>query len=593
MDAHLCAEVEGRVKEQQILPKFFHNGHLLSHLAKEHCSNFANLLGVDRLKIRRGIRWGSACTGSAGDMVVAQVVQSVFRTYCESFKIDYLFSCELKENKQKWIHNVHKLVGSGFAEGEGGEGARVVARDPCIFVDVAKLGGPTCKCIVHGSACRVPSVDVFHCCTSCKDMAKNNNTPNVIVLNKVASKGGSAQTWRGMLAFIDKARPSIVFWENVDTVENTTGGDDTATSNMDIVLAEFGSRGYECQIFAMNSTQFGVPQNRDRVFVVAFQTVAATAIVFEDRGVESVVGRMRSLIKVCQRRPPCASTLLLPHNHERVVQELVRRRTAASGSGRRSGCGYDMSGALAHASKMGSTASWKMLETPSILMKSEWCGGLTPMQHDMASISLRTHSAANHMLRDIGQSLARVRRSSIEDGIHIAPAILPSQLMLITGSADGVEKPEQVRLLLGEEALIFQGFPTALLYNHPSFVPLYPNAMSNANMVDIAGNMVTLPILLALVLAAFSSVTWRAVKEGDEAAIESTEEEMASAASAVFLALHRGSASAHVSGSQKRPFQQVGSGVRRRLKIPHAFNAECGNADAASGPVGEGNLKEF
>jgi hypothetical protein len=215
------------------------------------------------------------------------------------------------------------------------------------------------------------------------------------------------------------------------------------------------------------------------------------------------------------------------------------------------------------------------------------------MQHDMASISLRTHSAANHLLRDIGQSLARVRRSSIEDGIHIAPAILPTQLMLITGSADGVEKPEQVRLLLGEEALIFQGFPTALLYNHPSFVPLYPNAMSNANMVDIAGNMVTLPILLALVLAAFSSVTWRAVKEGDEAAIESTEEEMASAASAVFLALHRGSASAHVSGSQKRPFQQVGSGVRRRLKIPHAFNAECGNADAASGPVGEGKLKEF
>ena len=113
--------------------------------------------------------------------------------------------------------------------------------------------------------------------------------------------------------------------------------------------------------------------------------------------------------------------------------------------------------------------------------------------------------------------------------------------------------------------------------------------MTNAIMVDIAGNMVTLPILLALVLSAFSSVTWRAVKEGDKAALESTEEEMACAASAAELALNRGSGSAHVSGSQKRAFQQVGSGVRRRLKIPNALNA----FNAASGPGGEDTLTEF
>ena len=104
LDAHACAEVEGWVKEQKISPSLFLNGDLLPHLAKEHCSSFAKLLGADRLKIRRSIRWGSACTGSAGDMVIAQAVQSAFRLYCDSFKIDYLFSCELKENKQKWFH---------------------------------------------------------------------------------------------------------------------------------------------------------------------------------------------------------------------------------------------------------------------------------------------------------------------------------------------------------------------------------------------------------------------------------------------------------------------------------------------------------
>ena len=146
-------------------------------------------------------------------------------------------------------------------------------------------------------------------------------------------------------------------------------------------------------------------------------------------------------------------------------------------------------------------------------------------------------------------------------------------MLITTGSADGVEKSHQVRLMLGEEALIFQGFPTAKLFDNPRFAPVFPDAQSNANMVDIAGNMVTLPILLALVLSAFSSVTWRAVKEGDEAAIESTEEEITCAASAAFLALNRSSGSAHVSGGQKRPSQQVGSGVRRRLKI---FSAASG-----------------
>ena len=205
-----------------------------------------------------------------------------------------------------------------------------------------------------------------------------------------------------------------MFWENVDTVEKASRSDPGALpesleksfqSNMDIVLAEFSARGYECQTFDMNSTQFGVPQNRERVFVVAFLSVAATAIEFEHRGVETVVGRMRSLIKVCQRRPPCASKLLLAADHKRVQQELQRRKECPSQQKAASGSGYNMGNTLAQATKMGSSAPWKMLGTPSILMESEWCATLTPMQHDTASISLRAHSAGTHMLRGFGQSV--------------------------------------------------------------------------------------------------------------------------------------------------------------------------------------------
>ena len=126
---------------------------------------------------------------------------------------------------------------------------------------------------------------------------------------------------------------------------------------------------------------------------------------------------------------------------------------------------------------------------------------------------------------------------------------------------------------------MFQGFPIAALYSRKDLLPDFEDRVHNSCMHDIAGNMVALPILLALVLSAFTSVTWRVVNEGEEAATESTEEEMAEAASAAFLALNSGS-------QKKRTFQQVGSGARRRLKILRAF-------DAASGPAGEDSFQEF
>jgi len=63
---------------------------------------------------------------------------------------------------------------------------------------------------------------------------------------------------------------------------------------------------------------------------------------------------------------------------------------------------------------------------------------------------------------------------------------------------------EAPRLLLGEEALLLQGFPVAAV---AAMVENTPNHV----MADLAGNMVAVPVLLALLMAAVACVDWRGV----------------------------------------------------------------------------------
>ena len=78
--------------------------------------------------------------------------------------------------------------------------------------------------------------------------------------------------------------------------------------------------------------------------------------------------------------------------------------------------------------------------------------------------------------------------------------MMPAQIMLVfRPDADA-----QPRLLLGEEALLMQGFPVSLM------TPAAVSETTNALMADIAGNMVSLPVLLALTMATIAAIPWRA-----------------------------------------------------------------------------------
>ena len=104
------------------------------------------------------------------------------------------------------------------------------------------------------------------------------------------------------------------------------------------------------------------------------------------------------------------------------------------------------------------------------------------------------------MLRDCSQSLGRTRVSVFDEGTgrHIAPTVTPGQLMMLF---DGDKSP---RLLLGREALWLQGFPILA----KSVAPVLESE-SESFLTDLAGNMVSTPVLLGLLLSTMCALSWR------------------------------------------------------------------------------------
>lgn len=86
----------------------------------------------------------------------------------------------------------------------------------------------------------------------------------------VAGKRGGFQDTRGTLFFeiariIRERQPKLVFLENVKGLLNHDGGRTFGT-----ILNTFWELGYDVEWQLLNSKDFGVPQNRERVFIVGY-----------------------------------------------------------------------------------------------------------------------------------------------------------------------------------------------------------------------------------------------------------------------------------------------------------------------------------
>ena len=250
-----------------------------------------------------------------------------------------------------------------------------MSEDVCIFSNIQEMASREAPCWHHRKKCIVKGVDLLIVGTSCKDLSRANSSAGAAgpAFSHETTRGGSAQTFKGLVAYIRVHRPLLVIYENVDALDDNAA--DGALNNMDILCAEMSALGYDMQKLLTDAASFGLPQRRlgsglgwvgeacgdgsertgrgggrgqragrvapawrcpgaprapwrwwrclgrRRYYIVFLQVVSNPSIELAGRSVDRVFGTLRHLVAVCQRRPPCLSTVLLPCDHPAVLKD--------------------------------------------------------------------------------------------------------------------------------------------------------------------------------------------------------------------------------------------------------------------------------
>ena len=472
----------------------------LTELAAEHYANFKKLLGPTSRPIgpKRHLTFASACSGSAQDLVVLNVVkQALKEAIGPGFTYEYVFACEVVPWKRRWIQMVMEsmLDEDGAAPAPGGPGG-----GPCCFGDILKLPDGNCSCFNHKSGgqmkeCPVRGMDVLIVSTSCKDFSCMNNTKHThTILDGPDTKGGSVQHVRALCKLLETHRPDIIIYENVTELMDTKPDG----SDLDIILQRWDRLGYETTVIKGQSTVYGLSAVRARLYLIAIQTRQPRVLSFQERKPQSVWDTFRKLLPQCHRKPECASKYVLEDNDPVVSRELEKINNSPAKQ-KETDKGFKFEQCVAIATKAG--VEWGSFPPPKLLADSPWYNHLSNLQKYSLAYSLKV-DPAKVFFRDVRQNFGRTRLSSRnESGEVIASTILPNQQLMIFFDEESVPN-RTPRLMTGHENLWMQGFPIDIIKS------MSDSDFTSSNLTELAGNMVSVPVTLALVTSLFASVPW-------------------------------------------------------------------------------------
>ncbi len=493
-----CADAEwvyrmGKTFREKTVPaSCLCDGSLLEHLAMEHVEAFAQLAPEVPLAKPRHFVWGTMCSGSEGCHYVVAAIEKALTSRGIGASFGQGFACELNKQKRAWIHSI---VNKGKSE----------ALATCVFEDAADMNGLEAPCHVHQRHCGIPFVDLLVVGTSCKDMSVLNPQKQkkraAPVLSGTSSKGGSAQTFRNVLGYVSARCPPVVLFENVDAMEmaseacSSTESHGPTCSNADVVVAEFAALGYRSQKFIVDAKEFGLPARRRRLYILFHR---------KDPTEPLMLKLLPTLVSCCQRCPPCVSEVLLPDDDPAVARELAR---SLASPGHRNALGEWTNHHVKEYQASG--LRWAAHGPSPRVLGSPWFQVLS--QREQQTLSYWSAQCPDKIMFNLSQSLARVPMSHKEGGTterHVAPCMLPRQTMWV--DHPGMKAP---RLLLGREALALQGFPIARCKETA-------DENSERFMQDLAGNAMSLPVALAILMSALMALPWADRETGEAPASE-------------------------------------------------------------------------
>ena len=114
----------------------------------------------------------------------------------------------------------------------------------------------------------VPDFDLLTGGSPCQDLS--------IAGKRAGLDGERSGLFYEYMRAVKEKRPKYFIWENVKGALSSNKGFDFAA-----VLNEMAEAGYSLWWQVLNAKDFGVPQNRERIFVVGFRDESAREIFFE------------------------------------------------------------------------------------------------------------------------------------------------------------------------------------------------------------------------------------------------------------------------------------------------------------------------
>lgn len=190
------------------------------------------------------ITYGSDCSGiDSPRWALSQLVEALQVRHRKKLKLVYEFASEAPGKEGLWQKRL------------------LLLNDPpprILYDDMLARGEEEGPDFVNGGHCEVPRVQWYTGGFECQDLSNLNVSRKSLSLNITEESGMSSRTLSQSLKYIKSKRPAFVVLENVS--KKKTG---------EIVCAELTQMGYICCCLFANSSSYGVPQSRSRLYVAA------------------------------------------------------------------------------------------------------------------------------------------------------------------------------------------------------------------------------------------------------------------------------------------------------------------------------------
>ena len=364
------------------------------------------------------LRLGSACSGTD---IWLSAVQEVLSAFSEQMatplnnNLEPAFVCEKNAMKQAWLLNLPHI-----------------ARYPgcCCFKDVMDLKSENAACARHTEkdTCCVPQDIIgyacgFSCCPYSKLNAKANSNKGVLhrydAKPEQASEG--VDTAVGNIDYVMKARPSFSFMENVEDID-----DDVATegsilqhveSNLKQLRTKFDEEGFLTAVVLMDATEYGLPQARRRIYIIAIPLDHPMLCSPPMAGLSSKIEKAILALKL-PTHP--LDRFLLPDDDEAVVRELERLEMNKAKA--KDKLEKDTKWQEEHQRVFKQQGClWGQLQPLHDVAKSRWFAAVPPREKDILTLMPVVHK---HITRcDTSQGIMRRRPSSSEFCFTCAPGM--------------------------------------------------------------------------------------------------------------------------------------------------------------------------